>query len=459
MGVIAAIKQRRSLLFAGDILLILAATELSTWIRLGQSIQVFSRHTGASTFTLILYITMLYIFDLYKADRTRLTKDVCFRLAVAVGSAGAVSAVIFYSFPNWVFGRGIFLIQMCLVLLFLSGWRWLCCTLVSAPIGQTKVLIIGAGRSGQALFSLLNNPDSPYKPVGFVDDDPDKIGSMAGSAPVLGSTDHLTKIASRQQIGMAILAITHDRSESLVDRIIRARLQGLTIPDMPTIYEELTGSIPVEHLRRDWLLFANGFSLLSKQYVQRIKRIIDVVSSGVLIIVSAPAMVMTAIAVRCESRGPVFFRQERVGKDGNVFLVLKFRSMIEGAESNGAAWAAENDPRVTRVGKVIRFLRIDELPQILNVFRGEMSLVGPRPERPEFVKELEARIPFYGIRHSIRPGITGWAQVKYGYGASLEDALKKLEYDLFYLKNMSILLDVKILLKTIGVVLFGQGAR
>ena len=166
-----------------------------------------------------------------------------------------------------------------------------------------------------------------------------------------------------------------------------------------------------------------------------------------------------AVAIKLESRGPVFYRQRRVGKDGRIFHAFKFRSMEDSAEDQGAMWAAEDDPRVTKVGRVIRFLRIDELPQIINVFRAEMSLVGPRPERPEFVKELEARIPFYGIRHSIRPGITGWAQVKYGYGASVEDALKKLEYDLFYLKNMSIILDIKILLKTIGVVLFGQGAR
>jgi len=306
---------------------------------------------------------------------------------------------------------------------------------------------------------LLNNLESPYRPVGFVDDDPDKMGKMAGSAPVLGTTEQLIEIAAREEVDMAIFAITHDRSQALVDRVIRGRLNGLTIPDMPTIYEELTGSIPVEHLRHDWLLFANGFSLLSKQYVQRIKRLIDFASSALLIIVSAPVLLLTAIAIKFESRGPVFFRQERAGKDGRIFLVFKFRSMIEGAENNGAAWATENDPRITKVGRAIRFLRIDELPQVLNVFRGEMSLVGPRPERPEFVKELEARIPFYGIRHSVRPGITGWAQVKYGYGASVEDALKKLEYDLFYLKNMSVLLDIKILLKTIGVVLFGQGAR
>jgi len=388
------IKQRRSFLFLGDILLVLAATELSTWVRLGHSIQVLSNYTGASTFTLILYMTMLYIFDLYNADRARFTKDVGVRLGVAVGSAGVVSAVMFYSLPNWVFGRGMFLIQMVLVLLLLSGWRWLFAAVLSTPIRKTDVLIIGAGRSGQTLYSLLNNPDSPYRPVGFVDDDPAKLGSKVGSVPVLGTTDELIKTAFREKADMAILAITHDRSQTLVDRVIRARLNGLTIADMPAIFEELTGSIPVEHLRNDWLLFANGFSLLSKQHIQRIKRLMDFASATLILIVPAPVIVLTAIAIKVESRGSVFFRQDRVGKDGEVFLTFKFRSMREAAEKDGTVWAAENDPRITKAGRVIRFLRIDEMPQIINVFRGEMSLVGPRPERPEFVKELEARIPF-----------------------------------------------------------------
>ena len=276
---------------------------------------------------------------------------------------------------------------------------------------------------------------------------------------MLGSTDQLIEIAALKGVDIAILAITHDRPEELIDRVIKARLHGLTITDVPAIYEELNAAIPVEHLRHDWLLFTSGFYLISKQYIQRSKRLIDFASSTLLLIVSAPIMLLAAIAIKLESHGPVFFRQERVGKDGEVFLAFKFRSMKESAENEGVVWAAEDDPRVTRVGKVIRFFRIDELPQILNIFRAEMSLIGPRPERPEFVRELESRIPFYSIRHAVRPGITGWAQVKYGYGASVEDALNKLEYDLFYLKNMSILLDIKILLKTIGVVLFGQGAR
>lgn len=452
-------KKRRLFLFFGDIALILAATELSPWVRLGLWLQVLSLHTGASTFTLILYLTMLYIFDLYNVNRARLTKEVDVRLTVAVGSAGICSAVIFYSLPNWVFGRGIFLIQMILVLIFLFGWRWLFSIVFSASNGQTDVLIIGAGRSGAALYSLLETPESPYRAVAFLDDDPAKLGKTMGSTSVMGTTGQLIEIVAQKGVDIAILAITHDRPKELVDEVIKARLNGLTITDMPAIYEELSGSIPVEHLRHDWLLFADGFSLISKQYIQRIKRLIDFASSTLLLIVSAPVILLTAIAIKLESRGPVFFRQERVGKDGKVFLAFKFRSMKESSENEGAVWAAEDDPRITKVGRVIRFLRIDELPQILNVFRGEMSLIGPRPERPEFVRELEVRIPFYGIRHAVRPGITGWAQVKYGYGASVEDALRKLEYDLFYLKNMSILLDIKILLKTIGVVLFGQGAR
>jgi len=192
--------------------------------------------------------------------------------------------------------------------------------------------------------------------------------------------------------------------------------------------------------------------------MQKVKRLIDFAVSAILLLGTMPVMALSALAIRLDSPGPVFFKQERVGKNGLVFVLWKFRSMRQNAEENGAVWAEKVDPRVTRVGKWIRLLRIDEIPQLYNVFRGEMSLIGPRPERPEFIQELEKQIPYYGIRHSVRPGITGWAQVNYRYGASVEDALH-MEYDLYYIKNRSLLLDFKIILKTIGVVLFGQGAR
>jgi exopolysaccharide biosynthesis polyprenyl glycosylphosphotransferase len=241
--------------------------------------------------------------------------------------------------------------------------------------------------------------------------------------------------------------------------ILEARLLGVEVLDMPQLYQRLAAKIPVQYIEDRWLLFSDGFSLLSRGYVQKIKRILDVIFSALLLTIAAPLIVITTIAIRLDSPGPVFYKQQRVGKRCRIFTVHKFRSMTYNAEESGAKWAKKRDPRVTRVGRLIRFCRIDEIPQIWNVFIGNMSLVGPRPERPEFVKVLDSQIPYYGIRHTVTPGITGWAQIKYPYGASIDDASRKLEYDLYYIKNMSILLDLKILLRTIGVVLLGEGAR
>lgn len=446
-------------LFLGDIAFILAAIQLSSWIRFGTSFNVFTIHTGATFFTLLVYIVMLYIFDLYNMARPFLPGERGGRMTMAIVMAGSASAILFYSLPHWEFGRGIFLIQMILIWGILFCWRWLFSITFAVAIRKLNILIIGAGKSGAAIHQLLEKPRSPYKVVGFLDDDPAKQGKTVGSSPVLGTTDRLQEIANQKGIKTAILAINHNRPPELIARLLKGRLHGLTIMDMPAIYEQLTNSVPVEHLRDDWLLFSDGFYLTTKQYVQRIKRLIDFVASSIILIVSLPIMAITAVTIRISSPGPVFFKQKRIGKHGEVFIVWKFRSMVEDAEHEGAMWAEKDDRRMTGVGRVIRIMRIDELPQIFNVFCGEMSLIGPRPERPEFVRELEARIPYYGIRHSVLPGISGWAQVNYQYGASVEDALKKLEYDVYYIKNMSLLLDINILLKTIGVVLYSHGAR
>jgi exopolysaccharide biosynthesis polyprenyl glycosylphosphotransferase len=228
---------------------------------------------------------------------------------------------------------------------------------------------------------------------------------------------------------------------------------------MASFHERLTASVPVEHIEDQWLLFSDGFNILSKEYVRRCKRAIDILASTLLLAIAAPVMALTALLIRLDSPGPIFYSQERVGKGGNTFHVHKFRSMVVNAEGNEALWAQEYDPRVTPIGQWIRMFRIDELPQLWNVLMGDMSLVGPRPERPEFVQDLETRIPYYNLRHTVQPGITGWAQIKYPYGATVQDALRKLEYDVYYIKNTSILLDIQILLKTIGVVLLGEGAR
>jgi sugar transferase (PEP-CTERM system associated) len=283
-------------------------------------------------------------------------------------------------------------------------------------------------------------------------------GNPRGSA-VMGTSEQIGEIADRVGATMAILAIPHNRSSSLIRNVLRARLSGLEIREMADVYERITNRIPVENIGDQWLLFAEGFYLLHKEHTQKLKRLFDVLASGLLLLLFAPLLALVAVAVRLDSPGSVFFRQTRVGKGQQVFTIHKFRSMKSDAEATGAKWAIEGDPRVTRVGKLLRLTHIDEIPQIWNLLKGDMSLVGPRPERPEFVSVLENEIPYYFVRHSVKPGMTGWAQINYRYGASTEDAKNKLEYDLYYVKNMSLFLDFRILLRTIGVVVFGDGAR
>jgi len=326
-------------------------------------------------------------------------------------------------------------------------------------VEKKDILIIGAGDCGMAAYDLLMDPFLTYNVVGFLDDDPSKIDINIGSPKVIGTTDQIIEIAAQKEIATAILAITHDRPSRLVNNILKARLKGIDIIEMPSFFEKITGRVPVEHVHDGWLVFTNGFNMITKGYIQKIKRLTDLAVSGLLLLVTLPFMAVVSLAIRLESPGPVFFKQERVGIGGKIFTLWKFRSMRQNSEENGAEWAQKKDPRVTNVGRLIRYFRIDELPQIWNIFKGEMSLIGPRPERPEFVSELEARIPYYSIRHSVRPGLTGWGQINYPYGASIEDAHRKLEYEVYYIKNMSLLLDLKILLRTISVVFFGVGAR
>ncbi len=367
--------------------------------------------------------------------------------------------MIFYSMPQYKYGRNVFLVQMITVWCLLFGWRCIFNLAFMNREVKRRVLVLGAGNAGIALYDLIDSADTPYHIVGFLDDDFRKHGKTEGLPTVIGKTDQLIEIAAAEGINTAILAITHYRPPDLIRNILEARLKGINITVMPAVYEDLTGSIPIEHLRYDWLLFADGFNLISKEFIRKIKRLIDFSVAGLLLVGSTPLMLLTAMAIRFDSPGPIFFKQKRVGQNERIFTIWKFRSMREDAEKSGAVWAGEKDPRITRVGRLIRKLRIDELPQIINVFRGEMSLIGPRPERPEFVYELERKIPYYSVRHYVAPGITGWAQVKYRYGASFEDSLKKLEYDIYYIKNMSLILDTRIILKTIRVVFFRDGSR
>ncbi|MEN6484430.1 MAG: exopolysaccharide biosynthesis polyprenyl glycosylphosphotransferase, partial [Syntrophobacteraceae bacterium] len=341
----------------------------------------------------------------------------------------------------------------------LVSWRMAHRRLFQKNQPKIGALVLGNGDAGNRAFSLLNAQFSPFEAKGFLTEHPVAMLPSDGGSRIVGSLDNISEVAARLGVKAIVMSQPCNGCVQTTRKILEARLKGVEVLDMPALFERLADRIPVQHIQDQWLLLADGFNLLSSSYIQRIKRLADFTVALLLAVLSTPIVAVTALAIRLESEGPVLYRQDRVGKGGRIFSVTKFRSMRSDAEAHGVKWAQKRDPRVTRVGRIIRMFRIDELPQIWNVLKGEMSIVGPRPERPEFVQQLDEKIPYYSVRHTVRPGITGWAQVKYPYGASLEDAQRKLEYDLYYIKNMSILLDLKILLKKVGVVLLGEGAR
>jgi len=328
----------------------------------------------------------------------------------------------------------------------------------NAPRNSTRILIFGAGQPAQTVASTLKASDPNANIVGFVPG-PNEAHPTVPAHQLLSVTGSLSQTAAQLNVDEIVVALTERRAGSMPLRhLLDCKLAGVKVYDLNTHFEKTLGQIRVDFLNAGWLIFGDGFNQGALRTF--IKRVFDIVSALVLVVLAMPLMLITALLIKAESRGPVFYRQGRVGLNGRSFNVTKFRSMRTDAEKDGKPrWALANDTRVTRVGNVIRRVRIDELPQLFNVLRGEMSLVGPRPERPFFVQQLTQDIPFYAVRHSVKPGVTGWAQVRYHYGATVEDSQEKLQYDLYYVKNHTLFLDLIVLMETVGVVLTGKGAR
>jgi len=331
-----------------------------------------------------------------------------------------------------------------------------------ASIGARRVLIVGTGEEAHAVAADLaaSGTSSRHAVVGFYPTSTDAVDTTAsGALTVFSSNLSIGDIVRQQGVDEVIVAVREQRGGSVpMDQLLACRIAGVPVLDLAGFFERARGEVPIDSLKASWLVYGHGFVQGSLRRL--VKRVFDVVSSAVLLVLALPVMLITAIAIKLESPGPVIYRQERVGLGGRSFMCLKFRSMRNDAEKDGVArWATQNDARVTRVGALIRKMRIDELPQLVSVLRGEMSMVGPRPERPSFVTQLKAQIPYYDIRHSVKPGVTGWAQVRYSYGASLEDARRKHQFDLYYVKNNSLFLDLLVLIETVSVVLFREGAR
>jgi exopolysaccharide biosynthesis polyprenyl glycosylphosphotransferase len=341
----------------------------------------------------------------------------------------------------------------------LLGWRTFYIKVLAGPHTRRRVLILGAGAAGRALSHVINKSHNAYYTiVGYIDDDPAKHGEAVAGIPVLGGHDQLPDAAFHNGVDEIVVAISTEVRGSLFQAIMDCHEGGVTITPMPLLYERLTGRVAVEHIGSQWYVALPFQAPEARTAQELLKRAIDLAAGLTLGALLTLLLPFAALAIRLDTPGPVFLRQERVGRHGRRFFVYKLRSMVRDAERDGEAqWAAKGDPRVTRVGRWLRRTRLDELPQVFNVIRGEMSMVGPRPERPQFIEQLQRAIPFYRTRLAARPGLTGWAQINYGYGSSVEDALIKLQYDLFYLKHQSPWFDLVILLRTIVVVLRMKG--
>ena len=370
-----------------------------------------------------------------------------------------ILTLVFYLAPELYFGRGILVLVYLFAATGILLARGIFLKTSRTHFLETRIIFLGGGALAKECGDLAVRPGNyrKYDIAGYVPVPSEDVAVPQNKLLHLAEGGSLVALANAQRVSEIVVSVQNRRGGAFpIKELLECKTFGIQVTDAATFFERETCQIRVDSLQPSWLVFGGGFD---QSFVRTfMKRTFDVLVSLAILIVSLPIMVLTAIAIALEDGAPLFYQQERVGKDGHVFKVLKFRSMYKNAEKNGTPqWASKNDPRITRVGNIIRKLRIDELPQILNVLKGEMSFVGPRPERPFFVNQLNERVPFYEVRHSIKPGITGWAQVRYGYGDSIEDALQKLQYDLYYVKNNSLLLDVLVLIDTFKVVMFRGG--
>ena len=464
------ISERKLLLAVVDVLVLGGALLAAMALRLPQTLSY-------PLYTLGIYLGLLTLvwavwasfFDCYDLP---LTADAS-RSAWSTARAALLTALTYLIIPRYtpyfIDSRLSAVVFVGLIVLSVPLWRLLYAVVFSQPSFHRRFLIVGAGRSGSELARELagvpqfGNPyaGSGIQVVGFVDDDPAKAGALVEGLPVLGDRHDLRRLVGEHGVDTVVVAITHTPQihPELFQVLLDCREQGIRLEPMTSVYERLTGKVPVEHAERDLYVVMPLSDSATQRLFAAAKRLFDLLAALIGLLFLIPIAALVVLANLIWSRGPLFYRQTRVGKGGRLFQVVKFRTMIPGAENgSGPVWAQKKDRRVTPVGSVLRRTRLDELPQVWNILRGEMSLVGPRPERPEFVADLVKQVPFYQARHAVRPGITGWAQVRYDYGSSVHDALVKLQHDLYYIRHQSLYLELSIMVKTARV-MFGLRGR
>jgi sugar transferase (PEP-CTERM system associated) len=403
----------------------------------------------------------LYYNDLYDFDVSSTLVETIIRLLQALGITSIALAVIYFLFPLAIIDQKVFVLSILFLLLFIIGWRLIYIRILEKGLFNESILILGSSSLAVDIFKEINSTIDCGYTVSFMITDSKDDGypiELPDSIILRNEKKNLCRIASEMEINKVVVAIEERRGSFPVDELIQCRTAGIEVIEGSSFYEMLSGKVLVTKINPSWLIFSEGFR--KSKFKTIFKRIEDIVLSSIMLVLFSPLLIFVAILIKLDSKGPVFFSQDRVGVGKKEYIVHKFRSMVADAEkATGPVWAQENDSRVTRVGAFIRKFRIDELPQLWEVLIGKMSLVGPRPERKYFTDELEQKIPYYSQRFNVKPGVTGWAQVSYDYGATLDDAIEKLNYELFYIKNMSLVMDIIIILRTIKTVLFGRGAR
>lgn len=453
------VSRRALFLVLGDSVAITVSIVVAYFLRFRNDPESFAFYvkqpdiTFRSLTIIALFQICAYYNELYQTEGRQSTSDQFFRLSQAVGFGCFLLAAVYYVVPQLSVGRGVFALTLILVLLGTTGLRWLTDLSWGAATQKRPALILGTEQLARSLArEIIQRDDLGVSLVGFV-------GSGSGGdlpAPLLGSEDDIEALVVAHSVHTVLVA--NDRTDGAVPfgTLLRVKTRGVRVEDARAALAAYTAKISIESVRSPWFVYSGGFA--RGGYATVVKRLMDLLLGVLGLLLTLPIMLAVAVAIRLDSQGPALFRQQRTGLLGGSFEVLKFRTMRVDAELDGVArWATEDDPRITRIGKHLRIYRLDELPQFINVILGHMSFVGPRPERPEFIRQILEVEPLYGERHTLRPGLTGWAQVCYPYGANLDDSLRKLEYDLFYLKNVSFLFDMAILFQTVKIVLWGRG--
>ena len=446
---------RTLILLVGEALIVWTSFLLGTLMQFRDDSYIVLNYEGGYYKILVATCIVLLFshwFDLYEGGNLDSKWELVFRLLLVLGLVALVLAGAGYLFPHFMMGNSSFVLGLLILTLALFGWRTAYAWLATQPYLRERVYVLGTGERAQRLVNgLRSRSELGVEVVGW-------SGNIEGALTREAVASHLLEVVEERDIHRVIVAMPDRRGTIPVQVLLQLRLKGAKIEEATSWLEKMSGRIEVENLYPSWLIFAEGFHFSTVFHLLR--RLFSLFASALLLLVVLPAIPFVILAIKFDSPGPVLYRQKRVGLGGVTFFCYKFRTMRQDAEADtGPTWAGDEDPRITRVGKFLRAVRLDEIPQLWCVLRGDMAFVGPRPERPEFVDWLTREIPYYPVRHVVRPGITGWAQVRYKYGNTVQDAIEKLQYDLYYIKNASLGLDFLIMFQTIKIVLLGRGAN